>query len=56
MVEPGGLPSMGSHRVRHDGSHLAAAAAVFLAFISLPPSFAIIYLNDFEHIALAVHA
>ena len=26
--EPGGLPSMGSHRVRHDWSNLAAAAAV----------------------------
>jgi len=26
MREPGGLPSMGSHRVRHDWSHLAAAA------------------------------
>ena len=26
-AEPGGLPSMGSHRVRHDWSHLAAAAA-----------------------------
>ena len=26
MGEPGGLPSMGSHRVRHDGSELAAAA------------------------------
>ena len=26
-VEPGGLPSMGSHRVRHDCSDLAAAAA-----------------------------
>ena len=25
--ELGGLPSMGSHRVRHDGSDLAAAAA-----------------------------
>ena len=25
--EPGGLPSMGSHRVRYDGSDLAAAAA-----------------------------
>ena len=25
--EPGGLPSMGSHRVGHDWSHLAAAAA-----------------------------
>ena len=26
--EPGGLPSVGSHRVRHDWSNLAAAAAV----------------------------
>ena len=25
-AEPGGLPSMGSHRVRHDRSDLAAAA------------------------------
>ena len=25
--EPGGLPSLGSHRVRHDRSDLAAAAA-----------------------------
>ena len=28
--EPGGLPSMGSHRVRHDWSKLAAAAAAGL--------------------------
>ena len=27
MSEPGGLPSMGSHRVGHDWSDLAAAAA-----------------------------
>ena len=27
MVEPGALPSMGSHRVGHDWSNLAAAAA-----------------------------
>ena len=27
MGEPGGLPSMGSHGVGHDGSDLAAAAA-----------------------------
>jgi len=26
MAEPGGLPSMGSHRVGHDLSDLAAAA------------------------------
>ena len=27
MGEPGGLPSMGSHRVQHDWGDLAAAAA-----------------------------
>ena len=30
MGEPGGLPSMGSHRVGHDWSDLAAAAAATL--------------------------
>ena len=30
--EPGGLPSMGSHRVRHDWSDLAAAACFTLGF------------------------
>ena len=28
MAEPGELPSMGSHRVGHDRSDLAAAAAL----------------------------
>ena len=28
-AEPGGLPSMGSHRVRHDWGDLAAAAAAW---------------------------
>jgi len=32
-VEPGGLSSMGSHRVRHDWSDLAAAAACLLWFL-----------------------
>ena len=32
MGEPGGLPSMGSHRVGHDQSDLAAAAANLLHF------------------------
>ena len=27
--EPGGLPSLGSHRVGHDWSDLAAAAGIF---------------------------
>ena len=31
MGEPGGLPSMGSHRVRHDWSDLVAAAAAAAA-------------------------
>ena len=35
MVEPGGLPSMGLHRVGHDWSDLAAAAAT-LEPISFP--------------------
>ena len=30
MGEPGGLPSLGSHRVGHDRSDLAAAAAALL--------------------------
>ena len=29
MVEPGGLPSMGLHRVGHDWSDLAAAKEVY---------------------------
>ena len=31
--EPGGLPSMGSHRVGHDWSNLAAAAAVHFSLL-----------------------
>ena len=33
--EPGGMPSMGSHRVGHDWSDLAAAAAATLCEVSL---------------------
>ena len=33
-AEPGGLPSMGFHRVRHDWSDLAAAAAGAMPFYS----------------------
>ena len=35
--EPGGLPSMGSHRVGHDWSNLAAAAAAMFTSSSPPP-------------------
>ena len=44
-AEPGGLPSMGSHRVGHDWSDLAAAAFIYkflficLSFISQIPRF-----------------
>ena len=34
--EPGGLPSLGSHRVGHDWSDLAAAAAVSRALFFFP--------------------
>ena len=34
MGEPGGLPSMGSHRVGHDWSDLAAAASITLQYYS----------------------
>ena len=32
MAEPGGLPSMGSHRVGHNCSDLAAAAAEIIGY------------------------
>ena len=35
MGKPGGLPSMGSHRVGHDWSDLAAAAAAYLGMVSI---------------------
>ena len=43
MGEPGGLPSLGSHRVGHDGSDLAAAAAAAAAStLSLSISYSVI--------------
>ena len=38
MAGPGGLPSMGSHRVRHDWSDLAAAAGASVQFSSVSQS------------------
>ena len=35
--EPGGLPSMGSHRAGHDWSDLAAAATSFLYYVFFVP-------------------
>ena len=42
MGEPGGLPSMGSHRVIHNWSNLEAAAAAKSLYIFPPP----LFLND----------
>ena len=56
MVEPGGLPTMGSHRVGHDWSNLAAAAAmtyniehIFICVFSIYISFKISYQFRFFH-------
>ena len=38
MAEPGGLPSMGSHRVGHDWSDLAAAAAIGVSWVLMSPT------------------
>jgi len=38
MGEPGGLPSMGSHRVGHDWSDAAAATAVFVYLFCIYPT------------------
>ena len=35
MGEPGGLPSMGLHRVGHDWSDLAAAAYIYLGILNI---------------------
>ena len=44
MGEPGGLPSLGSHRVGYNWSNLAAAAAVWLKmYIFYGPGF--LFLN-----------
>ena len=43
MEEPGGLPSIGSHRVRHDLSDLAAAAGYK---IYTQKSLAFLYTNN----------
>ena len=45
--EPGGMPSMGSHRVGHDWSDLAAAATRDLEFQLQHQSFQWIFRTDF---------
>ena len=50
MGEPGGLPSMGSHRVGHEWSDLAAAAAV--SIIRYSTLFLLFFIHIFYHIFL----
>ena len=57
--EPSGLPSTGSHRVGHDSSDLAAAAAVAAAapcisLMSFPTLQIPLMLNDFDYFILHV--
>ena len=46
--EPGGLPSMGSHRVGHDWSNLAAAAAA--AYIHIHHIYIYIYISLYPYL------
>ena len=46
--EPGGLPSMGLHRVGHDSSDLAAAAAYFHSILKMVRRYVISFLNLFS--------
>ena len=50
--EPGGLPSMGSHRVGHDWSYLAAAAVNHQAYVSLAPNFLSLFFPCLSHLLL----
>ena len=49
MGEPGGLPSMGLHRVRHEGRDLAAAAVDTKIHIYSSPSVGLLYSQDCIH-------
>ena len=56
MVEPGGLRSMGSHRVGHDWSDLAAAAGGSVNWpTSLPQHFSCPFLTS-NHLLLHIYA
>ena len=52
--EPGGLPSMGSHRVGHDWSDLAAAVTLCNQYLMALILF-LIHLNDFNTISFHFH-
>ena len=44
--EPGGLPSMGSHRVGHDCSDLAAAAVIYVITVISNESMILLIRSD----------
>ena len=54
MGELGGLPSMGSHRVRHDWSDLAAAAQSFNGSSQSPHMYkrSLLYSQIIKHIGI----
>ena len=53
--EPGGLPSMGSHRVRHDCRDLAAAAAAAAALPGNPTRIEIFEIGDLVFFFYCIH-
>ena len=62
--EPGGLPSMGSHRVRHDWSDLAAAAIgvsrvlkspTIIVLLSISPFMFVMFVLRFDMLLCWVH-
>ena len=55
MGEPGGLPSMGLHRVGHDWSDLAAAAVSFIEFSLLITSPTLCHPMDYNPPDSSVH-
>ena len=57
MGEPGGLPSVGSHRVGHDRSDLAAATAAATQLEITVPNLCIVQRQLLKHIqsSLGIH-
>ena len=60
MGEPGGLPSVGSHRVGHDWSHLAAAATVtsnvhVLQLLNISGFYGILFFTALGFISITRH-
>ena len=54
MGDPGGLPSMGSHRVGHDWSDLEAAAAL-LSCLTMFLTFSLHFLGQYLCLPVPTH-